>query len=59
MTYHKIKINRATIYISSDELNVLLMKDPQLFATCLKRGKAFERSNQLKARIEQKRLDEF
>lgn len=44
--FYKIKASRATLLITEQELMALFQKDPELLATCLKRGKTYLRRKQ-------------
>lgn len=48
MTYYRIPISKAVVYLTSEEINSLLMKDIQLYREALRRGKAFERHDSKK-----------
>lgn len=49
-----IKVSRCLLVISEQELNGLLAKDPELWKTALKRGKAFSRAAQTRERVSRK-----
>lgn len=57
MTYHRIPIQKAVVYLSSEEIHRLLLKDTDLFCEALSRGKAFKRANDLNTRVKQKRSE--
>ncbi len=43
MNFHEIQLTKAKVYLTSDEINALLMKDKELYQKALGRGKAFNR----------------
>jgi hypothetical protein len=55
MTFYRIQLQKAVVYLTGPEVNSLLMKDPDLFREALGRGKAFSRADSLQARTAQKR----
>jgi|GEM_PF-6658628 len=48
--FYKIKVTRAILLITEQELMALLQRDPELLANCLKRGKAYIRREQREKR---------
>ena len=54
MTYHRIPIQKAVLYLSSTEIQRLLQKDPILFREALRRGKAFGRCESKSAQYAKK-----
>ncbi len=50
----EIKMQRCILYLTEPELQSLLTRDPELWKTALKRGKAFTRSRQTRQRVASK-----
>lgn len=50
----EIKLPKCVLYLTEQELTGLLAKDPELWKTSLKRGKAFTRAGQTRERVERK-----
>jgi hypothetical protein len=55
MSYYRIPINKGVVYLTSEEINYLLMKDIELYKAVLRRSKGIIRNESLNARIEEKR----
>lgn len=58
MNYVEIKLPKCKVFLTRQEISNLLAKDPELFETAIKRGKAFTRAEQRENRIQKKRLEE-
>lgn len=55
----EIKATKCIYYLTEKELTGLLAKDPELWRTALKRGKAFTRAAQTRQRIGKKVEEEM
>lgn len=49
-----IQLSKCLVVLSEKELSNLLTRDPELWKTALKRGKAFTRSRQTRQRVASK-----
>jgi len=52
--YVAIRITKCTLYLTEAELVGLLARDPVLHRQAIKRGKAFTRATQTRARVRHK-----
>ncbi|HBQ26318.1 MAG TPA: hypothetical protein DD791_07990 [Syntrophomonas sp.] len=50
----EIKASRCTLYLTEQELQSLLSRDPNLWREALRRGKAFSRATQTRERVQKK-----
>lgn len=48
MTFYRIDIPKAAVFLTGEEIHHLLLKDIDLYKTALKRGKAFGRNESKK-----------
>lgn len=58
MDYQEIKLPKAVVYLTKEELHHLLLLDMSLYREALIRGKSFTRANTLEKRIEGKKQAE-
>jgi hypothetical protein len=58
LKYIEIKVPKAVIYITENEVLSMLYQNADLFAKVLKRGKAFKRSAEQKEREQNKAISE-
>lgn len=56
MDYICVKLPRCVVYLTAAEINQLLMKDPDLFAQALKRGKGILRAQATQERKPKEKL---
>lgn len=54
MTFYRIDIPKAAVFLTGEEIHHLLLKDIDLYKTALKRGKAFGRNESKKEQYEKK-----
>lgn len=54
MDYIEIQLPKCRVFLTPQEINQLLQKDPHLYATGLKRGKGILRIRQQKEREQMK-----
>lgn len=52
MTLIRVRLNKATLYFTPQELTGLLEKDPALWLKAIKRGKAIRRAENARKRPE-------
>ncbi|WP_041965236.1 hypothetical protein [Mesobacillus selenatarsenatis] len=59
MKFIEIRLTKHSIYLTEEEIRLILSSHPEVYLEGIKRGKAFKRSNQLKERIRNKNNEEI